>query len=67
MDGIRKEDMALKAKVNEEITVELKNPNETESDLEANNEEVFLAKVFGATTLLGSGKRASKTLDHMKI
>ena len=40
--------------------VELNNTNETESDLEANNEEVCLAKEFGVATLLVSGKRATK-------
>ena len=30
------------------------------SDLEANNEEVYLAKEFGAATLLGVAKRATK-------
>ena len=60
VDGNRKEDTSLKAKISEEITVELNNTNETESDLEANNEEVCLAKEFGVATLLGSGKRATK-------
>ena len=60
VDGNRKEDSGLKAKVNEEKTVELNKINETVSDLEANNEEVCLAKEFGAATLLGSGKRATK-------
>nr|POE45359.1 hypothetical protein CFP56_54640 [Quercus suber] len=55
VDGNRKEDTSLKDKINEEITVELKNTNETKFDLEANNEEVCLAKEFGAATLLGIG------------
>ncbi|XP_050289780.1 uncharacterized protein LOC126727927 [Quercus robur] len=74
--GNRKKDSSLKAKVNEEITVELNKINETVfdleitvelnkinetvSDLEANNEEVCLAKEFRAATLLGVAKRATK-------
>ena len=50
VDGNRKEDSGLKANVNEEKTVELNKINE----------EVCLAKEFGAATLLGSGKRATK-------
>ena len=65
--GISKEDTALKDKFNGEITVELKSPTETKIDLEANNEEVCLAKEFSAATLLGSGKKASKTLEHVTI
>lgn len=60
MDKIRKEATGLKNRVNEEIIVELKTPNQTESVLEANKEEVYLAKEFGAATLLGSGKRTPK-------
>ena len=76
MDGNRKEDSSLKAKVNGEkivelnkinettsdleIMVELNKTNETIFDLEANNEEVCLAKEFGVATLLGSSKRATK-------
>nr|POF06369.1 protein nrt1/ ptr family 1.2 [Quercus suber] len=70
MNGNRKEDSGLKAKVNEEImeessklnesvsdleiTVELIKNNVTISDVEANNKEVYLAKEFGAAKLLGS-------------
>jgi len=60
VDGNRKEGTSLKAKISEGITVELNNTNETKSDLEANNEEVCLAKEFRVATLLGSGKRATK-------
>ena len=60
VDKIRKEATGLKDRVNEEIIVELKTPNQTESVLEANKEEVYLAKEFGAATLLGSGKRTPK-------
>ena len=60
MDKIRKEATGLKDRVNEEIIVELKTPNQTESVLEANKEEVYLAKEFGVATLLGSGKRTPK-------
>ena len=60
MDKIRKVATGLKDRVNEEIIVELKTPNQTESVLEANKEEVYLAKEFGAATLLGSGKRTPK-------
>ncbi|KAF3971514.1 hypothetical protein CMV_004884 [Castanea mollissima] len=74
--GNRKEDSGLKAKVNEEITVELNKINEIVSDLEitveltkinevvfdleASNEEDCLAKEFGAATLLRAAKRATK-------
>jgi len=58
-DKIRKEDTVLKDIINEGITVG-KTPNVTEPDLEANNEEVCLAKEFGAVTLQGSRKRTSK-------
>ena len=40
--------------------MELKTPNVTELELEANNEELCLAKEFGAATLQGLGKRTSK-------
>ena len=63
MDKIRKEATGLKDRVNEEIIVELKTPNQTESVLEANKEEVYLAKEFGVATLLGSGKRTPKNLS----
>ena len=55
VDEIIRKDMAFKNKVNEAITAELKVPNETEITLEANKEELCLAKEFGATKLLGSG------------
>ena len=76
MNGNRKEDSGLKAKVNEEIMEESKKINEfisdleimvelnknkvTVSDVEANNEEVCLAKEFGVAKLLGLGKSATK-------
>ena len=76
MNGNRKEDLGLKAKVNEEIMEESNKINEfisdleimvelnknkvTVSDVEANNEEVCLAKEFGVAKLLGSGKSATK-------
>ena len=76
MNGNRKEDSGLKAKVNEEImeesnklnesvsdleiTVELNKNNVTVFDVEANDEEVCLAKEFGAAKPLGSGKSATK-------
>ena len=76
MNGNRKEDLGLKAKVDEEImeesnklnesvfdleiTVELNKNNVTVTDVEANDEEVCLAKEIGAAKLLGSGKSATK-------
>ena len=84
MNGNRKEDSGLKAKVNEEIMEESNKINEfisdleimvelnknkvTVSDVEANNEEVCLAKEFGVAKLLGSGKSATKnptSLDNL--
>nr|POE50449.1 hypothetical protein CFP56_48082 [Quercus suber] len=60
VDGISREDMALKNKFNGEITEELKSPNDIETILEANNEELCLAKEFGAAILLGSEKKTTK-------
>ena len=40
--------------------MELNKINETVSDLEANNEEVCLAKELRAATLLGVAKKATK-------
>ena len=76
MNGNRKEDSGLKAKVNEEIMEESNKINEfisdleimvelnknkvTVSDVEANNEEVCLAKEFGVAKLLRSSKNATK-------
>ena len=39
--------------MNEKITREVKTPNVIESDVEVNNEELSLAKEFGAVTLQG--------------
>lgn len=52
--------MALKVRINEEITVELKTPNVTEPNSEAKIEELCLAKEFRAATLQGSGKNSTK-------
>ena len=76
MNGNRKEDLGLKAKVDEEImeesnkldesvfdleiTVELNKNNVTVTDVEANDEEVCLSKEIGVAKLLGSGKSATK-------
>nr|POE74251.1 hypothetical protein CFP56_44610 [Quercus suber] len=49
----RKDDTALKVRINEGITVEL-------TVLEANIEELCLAKEFGAATLQRSGKKSTK-------
>ena len=59
-DENRKEDTALKVKINEGIAVELKTPNVTEPNLEAKIEELCLAKEFGVATLQGSGKNSTK-------
>ena len=41
--------------------MELKTPNVTKSDMGTNNEELSLAKEFGATTLQGLGKKSAKS------
>ena len=46
--------------MNEKITREVKTPNVIESDVEVNNEELSLAKEFGAVTLQGLGKKSAK-------
>ena len=56
VDEIIRKDTTFKNKVNEAITAELKVPNETEIALDANKEELCLAKEFGVAKLLGSGK-----------
>ena len=59
-DENRKDDIALKVRINEGIMVELKTPNVTEPVLEVNIEELCLAKEFGVATLQGSGKKPTK-------
>jgi len=58
--GVLREDTTFKNQFNGAITEELKASNETETVLEASNEEICLAKEFGAAKLLGSGKRTTK-------
>lgn len=50
-DAISKEATGLNDSINEEITLERKTPNQAKSILEANNEEVCMAKEFGVATL----------------
>ena len=50
----------IKVRMNEKITREVKTPNVIESDVEVNNEELSLAKEFGAVTLQGLGKKSAK-------
>ena len=52
--------MAIKNTPNETITEELKVPSETETPLEANNEEICLAKLSRVAKIVGSGLTASK-------
>lgn len=51
VDAISKEATGLNDSINEEITLEKKTPSQAESILEANNEEVCMAKEFGVATL----------------
>ena len=55
-----REDTVVQNKVNEEIIGELNTPKEIEIEVEACNEELSLAKEFGAAKFLGSERRASK-------
>ena len=58
--GIMREDTAVQNRVNEEVIWELNTPKETEIEVEACNEELSLAKQFGAAKFLGSERKASK-------
>ena len=59
-DENRKEDTTVKVRMNEGIMRELMTRNVTEANMEANNEELSLAKEFGAATLQGLGKKSAK-------
>nr|POF15877.1 hypothetical protein CFP56_17117 [Quercus suber] len=59
--GIMREDTTDQNRVNEEIIGELNTPKETEIEEVVCNEELSLAKEFGAAKLLGSGRKANKT------
>ena len=58
--GIMREDTVVQNKVNEEIIGELNTPKEIEIEVEACNEELSLAKEFGAVKILGSERKANK-------
>ena len=58
--GVIREDTAVKNTPNGTIIEELKVPSETETLLEANNEEICLEKLFGVAKIVGSGLTASK-------
>ena len=58
--GIMREDTADQNRVNAEIIGELNTPKETEIEEVACDEELSLAKEFGAAKLLGSGRKANK-------
>nr|POE95927.1 hypothetical protein CFP56_55518 [Quercus suber] len=57
-------------RMNEENTRAVKTPNLSEADVEATNEELSLAKEFGAATIQGQGKKSTRnpssraTLSH---
>ena len=61
-EGIIREDTGVQNRVNEGIIGELNTSKETEIEVEACNEELSLAKEFGAAKLLGSGRNANKNL-----
>nr|POE82782.1 hypothetical protein CFP56_19694 [Quercus suber] len=69
-DKIIKDDTVVQVRMNEEFTRAVKSPNVTEANVEANIEELSLAKEFGAATIQGLGKKSSKnpssraTLNH---
>ena len=60
VDGVIREDTAIKNTPNGTITEDFKAPSVTESLLESNNEEIFLAKLFGVAKIVGLGLTASK-------
>ena len=62
-----REDTADQNRVNEEIIGELNAPKETEIEEVACNEELSLAKEFGAAKLLGSGRKANKNPNPCDI
>ena len=61
-EGIIREDTGVQNRVNEGIIGELNTSKETEIEVEACNEELSLAKEFGAAKLLGSERNANKNL-----
>ena len=61
-EGIIREDTGVQNRVIEGIIGELNTSKETEIEVEACNEELSLAKEFGAAKLLGSGRNANKNL-----
>ena len=60
VDGVIREDTAIKNTPNGTITEDFKAPSVTESLLESNNEEICLAKLFGVAKIVGLGLTASK-------
>ena len=65
--GIMREDTADQNRVNEEIIRELNTPKETEIEEVVCNEELSLAKEFGAAKLWGSGRKANKNPNPCDI
>ena len=59
MEFIR-EDTVENGNPNGTITEEIKLPSETETHLEANNDEICLAQLFGSAKIVGSVLIASK-------
>ena len=58
--GIMREDTVIQNRINEEVIEELKTPKETKIEVDACNEELSLAKQFGAAKFLGSERKVSK-------
>nr|POE96276.1 hypothetical protein CFP56_74527 [Quercus suber] len=59
-EGVIREDTVDNRNPNGTMTKEIKFPSETETPLEANNDEICLAQLFGAAKIVGSGLTAPK-------